>query len=80
VPTEKVSIYTLPIHFNKVLTGSHGGSCRPDIDIPRVVRLNKAGRMRFDGLITHEFPLDKINDAIATVRAGEAGRVLVNLG
>src|SRR5262249_20596926 len=25
VPNEKVSIYTLPIHFNKVLTGSHGG-------------------------------------------------------
>jgi S-(hydroxymethyl)glutathione dehydrogenase / alcohol dehydrogenase len=80
VPTEKVSIYTLPIHFNKVLTGSHGGSCRPDVDIPRIVRLNKAGRMRFEGLITHEFPLEKINDAIATVRAGEGGRVLVSLG
>ena len=25
VPTEKVTINTLPIHFNKVLTGSHGG-------------------------------------------------------
>ena len=25
VPSEKVTIYTLPIHFNKVLTGSHGG-------------------------------------------------------
>ena len=28
VPNEKVSIYTLPIHFNKVLTGSHGGDAR----------------------------------------------------
>ena len=25
VPIEKVTIYTLPIHFNKILTGSHGG-------------------------------------------------------
>ena len=79
VPTEKVTIYTLPIHFNKVLTGSHGGDCRPHIDIPRVIRLNQAGRMSFDGLISHEFSLLEINDAIAAMRGGEAGRVLVNI-
>jgi S-(hydroxymethyl)glutathione dehydrogenase/alcohol dehydrogenase len=80
VPTEKVTISTLPIHFNKVLTGSHGGDCRPHIDIPRVVRLIEAGRMSLEGLITHEFPLANINDAIARARGGEAGRVLVNVG
>src|SRR5215813_13230431 len=48
VPAEKVTIYTLPIHFNKVLTGSHGGDCRPHIDIPRIIRLIKAGRMSLD--------------------------------
>lgn len=80
VPTEKATIYTLPIHFNKVLTGSHGGDCVPHIDIPRIIRLNKAGRMSFEGLITHEFTLEKINDALDTVRSGEAGRVLVDLG
>ena len=37
VPNEKVSIYTLPIHFNKILTGSHGGDARPHIDIPRII-------------------------------------------
>jgi len=79
VPTEKVTIYTLPLHFNKVLTGSHGGDCRPDVDIPRIIRLNAAGRMSFDGLITHEFTLDHINDALDVVRSGEAGRVLVNV-
>jgi len=79
VPTEKVTIYTLPIHFNKVLTGSHGGDCRPHIDIPRIIRLNQAGRMSFEGLISHEFSLLEINDAIAAMRGGEAGRVLVNI-
>ena len=49
VPSEKVTIYTLPIHFNKVLTGSHGGDARPHIDIPRIIRLVKAGRVSFDG-------------------------------
>lgn len=80
VPSEKVTIYTLPIHFNKVLTGSHGGSAAPQVDIPRLIRLNQAGRLSFDGLITHEFPLDQINDALDVVRGGSAGRVLLNVG
>jgi S-(hydroxymethyl)glutathione dehydrogenase/alcohol dehydrogenase len=80
VPAEKVTIYTLPIHFNKVLTGSHGGDAMPHIDIPRLLRLAKAGRLSFDGLITHEFSLDDINAALDMVRSGEAGRVLVNVG
>jgi S-(hydroxymethyl)glutathione dehydrogenase / alcohol dehydrogenase len=80
VPSEKVSIYTLPIHFNKVLTGSHGGDAVPHVDIPRLIRLINAGRLSFDGLITHEFPLDDINAALDVVRGGTAGRVLLRIG
>ncbi|HJU32424.1 MAG TPA: zinc-binding dehydrogenase [Hyphomicrobiaceae bacterium] len=80
VPAEKVSIYTLPIHFNKVLTGSHGGDAVPHVDIPRIVRLHDAGRISFAGLITHEFPLDEVNAALDLVRSGNAGRVLLNVG
>jgi S-(hydroxymethyl)glutathione dehydrogenase / alcohol dehydrogenase len=80
VPSEKVTISTLPIHFNKVLTGSHGGDAVPHVDIPRLIKLNKAGRLSFDGLITHEFPLDDINTALDVVRSGAAGRVLLQLG
>src|SRR5262249_20663757 len=79
VPNEKVSIYTLPIHFNKVLTGSHGGDAKPHIDIPRIIRLVQAGRLSFDGIITHEFALDDINPALDLVRSGKAGRVLLNV-
>ncbi len=77
VPNEKVTIYTLPIHFNKVLTGSHGGDAVPHVDIPRLIRLNRAGRLSFDGIITHEFGLDQINTALDLVRSGNVGRVLV---
>lgn len=80
VPSEKVTIYTLPLHFNKVLTGSHGGDAIPHIDIPRILRLMQAGRISFHGIITHEFPLDRINEALDTVRSGAAGRVLLNIG
>lgn len=76
---DNISIYSLPLHFKKVLKGSHGGSAEPHIDIPRLVGLVKAGRMTLDGLITHEFPFAEINEAIAVVRRGEAGRVIVKM-
>jgi len=76
---DNVSIYTLPLHFKKVLRGSEGGSCEPDVEIPRYVRLMDAGKLSLDGIITHEFPLDRINEAIDVVRSGEAGRVIVSM-
>lgn len=76
---DNISIYSLPLHFKKVLTGSHGGSCEPHIDIPRYIRMCNAGKLDLAGLVTDEFPLDEINDAIDLVRAGGSGRVLVRM-
>ena len=76
---EHVSIYTLPLHFKKVLTGSHGGSAEPHRDIPAYLRLVQAKRLSLDGLITHEFGLDDINSAISTMRGGEAGRCIISM-
>lgn len=76
---DKVSIYTLPLHFKKVLKGSEGGSCQPALDIPRFIRLAQSGRVSLDGLVTHEFALEDINDALDLVRTGQAGRVLVRM-
>lgn len=73
----KVSIYTLPLHFKKVLKGSHGGSSNPAVDIPRFIRLYQAGKLKLDGIITHTFPLKKINQAIELMKGGESGRVAI---
>jgi S-(hydroxymethyl)glutathione dehydrogenase/alcohol dehydrogenase len=76
---DNISIPSLPLHFDRVLTGSHGGGSIPDQDIPRLIRLMEAGKVSFDGLVTHEFPLEEINEAIKLVRSGEAGRVMINM-
>ena len=34
VPVENVTIDTLPLHFNKVLTGSEGGGSAPNLQFP----------------------------------------------
>jgi S-(hydroxymethyl)glutathione dehydrogenase/alcohol dehydrogenase len=74
-----VSIYTLPLHFKKVLRGSHGGNAEPHIDIPRYIRLCNAGKLKLEGLITHEFSLGEINEAIEVVRSGKAGRCIISM-
>lgn len=72
------SLYTLPLHFGKVLRGSHGGGTRPEIDIPRYAALYRAGKLDLEALVTNRYDLDRINDAIADLRAGRVvGRALV---
>ena len=72
------AISTLPLHFEKQLTGSHGGECRPDVDIPRYVRLVREGRLHLAGLVGKRYPLADINTAIADMSSGRlAGRAIV---
>jgi len=79
VPDNKISIYSLPLAFNKILKVSHGGDSEPDKEIPRYVNLVNNGKINFDNLITHEFNLDKINDAISLFRTGLAGRIIIKI-
>jgi S-(hydroxymethyl)glutathione dehydrogenase/alcohol dehydrogenase len=60
--------------------GSHGGDTVPDTDIPRYYQLYKLGKLQLDQLITNRFKLAEINEAVATVRAGQAcGRCVIEM-
>ena len=73
-----VNLYSLPLHFGKVLTGSHGGETMPERDIPRYLALFRAGRLPLKSLITERFALDDINRAIEGMRSGRiAGRCMI---
>ncbi len=76
---DPITIHSLPLHFGKVLTGSEGGSSVPHQDIPRLAKLVEAGKLKLDGLVTDEYPLGAINAALAKVRSGDAGRILVRM-
>jgi Zn-dependent alcohol dehydrogenase len=36
--------------------------------------------MRLGGLVTHTFPLEQVNEAIAALRSGGAARVMLDMG
>lgn len=79
VPNDKILVDSLPLAFDKILKVSHGGDSRPDKDIPRYVNLVKYNKINFDKLITHEFNLDQINEAIKLFRTGLAGRIMIKI-
>jgi S-(hydroxymethyl)glutathione dehydrogenase/alcohol dehydrogenase len=79
VPNKKVKIYTLPLHFDKILKGSHGGSSRPDLEIPRYIKLIESKKMTLNNLITHKFNLKDINKAISLFRSGKCGRIIIKM-
>jgi S-(hydroxymethyl)glutathione dehydrogenase/alcohol dehydrogenase len=72
------SIYSLPLHFGKRISGSHGGEAVPNIDIARYHQLFNIGRIKLKELITEIYSLEKINTAIARMKSGEvSGRCLI---
>jgi len=76
---DNVSIHTLPLHFKKILKGSHGGDSKPHIDIPRYIKLLSTKKINLNSLITHEYSLENINDAVSTLRGGQAGRIIIKM-
>lgn len=78
---DKISIYSLPLHFEKSIAGSHGGETNPSIDIPKYIRLYQNGQLNLNDLVTDRFGLDDINTAIDGMRKGTiAGRCLIEMG
>lgn len=77
---DDATLPTLPLHFEKTLTGSHGGETTPHRDIPRYLKLHAAGKLDLDPLITRRYKLQDINTALDDLRTGKvAGRCMIDL-
>ena len=59
--------------------GSIYGSARPERDFAALLALYRRGRLPLDRLITARMPLDAVEDAFGLMRAGNPGRVVLEL-
>jgi len=74
----KVSFEAVDIADNALrILGSKMGSVRPQVDIPMLAEWYLAGRLKLDELISGRHPLDGINAAVDSTRAGTALRNVV---
>lgn len=78
-PSGAISHYdpiTLAVDSQRII-GSKMGSARIAVDIPWLVSMWQAGRLKLEELVTGRFALDEIDAAIDGVRRGEALRNVV---
>jgi Zn-dependent alcohol dehydrogenase len=61
----------------RVIRGSSYGSARTREDLPRLVSLYQAGKLRIDEMITHRYALEDANEAFRALAAGELGRGVI---
>ncbi len=64
-------------HDNARIVGSKVGSVRPARDMPALAALYLEGRLKLDELVTREYPLDAVNEALDDARRGEAFRNVI---
>lgn len=74
-PAEDLAINALSLVADaKTLMGSYMGSSIPARDIPRYIKLWRAGRLPVEKLLTSVGPLEEINEAMDKLASGEAIR------
>jgi S-(hydroxymethyl)glutathione dehydrogenase / alcohol dehydrogenase len=62
---------------NQRVLGSKMGGARIRDDVPKLIALYEAGVLKLDELISGRYPLERINEAIASVKRGNALRNIV---
>lgn len=66
------------VQQERAVLGCLYGSCRPAEEIPRLLRLAAAGRLRLAELVSRRYGLEQIERAVADARGGLAARVVVD--
>jgi Zn-dependent alcohol dehydrogenase len=77
-PTDTTSFKSMSMVFEeKTLQGSYFGSCVPQVDFPRLLRLYMAGKLKLDELITRRYSIDEAPQAFADLEAARNARGVI---
>lgn len=62
------------VRSEKTITGSLYGSCKPSIDVPKIIDLYRQGLLPLDRMISKTYPLEDIGEAFDDLAAGTLNR------
>jgi Zn-dependent alcohol dehydrogenase len=65
------------IRYERIVTGAYMGGGQLHVEVPKMIALYKAGKLKLDELVSGRFPLEDINKAIDQVVKGEALRNVI---
>jgi S-(hydroxymethyl)glutathione dehydrogenase/alcohol dehydrogenase len=79
--TDQVSINALSLpRTERTIVGSWYGGARPFVDLPKLVDLYLANKIKIDELVSRKYPLDQINEAYDALANGEVARSILTFG
>ena len=73
----KITIDPHELICGKQLIGSWGGGCRPDIDVPLISDIIRKHQLPVERLLSKEYPLESINQALADLENRVITRALI---
>jgi S-(hydroxymethyl)glutathione dehydrogenase/alcohol dehydrogenase len=74
---EEISTRPFQLVTGRVWRGSAFGGAKGRRDVPRIVDWYMSGKVQIDPLITHELPLERINEAFALMHEGRSIRAVI---
>ncbi len=77
--TVELKAFLLPI-FEKKLLGCWYGGANVHLEIPRLLALYRAGKLKLDELVTRRYALEQINEAFADMTSGANARGVIVFG
>ncbi len=76
---DKISLNPHELISGKKISGSWGGSTKPDRDIPIMSEILLPNITKVRDLLTHRYPLENINDAINDLNSGLVFRPIIEM-
>ncbi len=74
---QEISTRPFQLVTGRVWRGTAFGGARGRRDVPRIVDWYMEGKIRIDELITHQLPLERINEAFDLMHRGESIRTVI---
>jgi S-(hydroxymethyl)glutathione dehydrogenase/alcohol dehydrogenase len=74
---EEIATRPFQLVTGRVWRGSAFGGARGRRDVPRIVDWYMDGKIQIDPLITHELPLERINEAFELMHEGRSIRTVI---
>lgn len=80
-PKELVSLsaFGLPFYERRIVGTWYGGA-NVHVDVPKLLSLYRAGKLKLDELVTRTYPLDEVEQAFADMASGANARGVVLFG
>src|SRR3989442_11621247 len=76
--TAEIAVPVMSLVFEeRAIAGSIYGSSRPRHDIPKLIDLYRAGKLKLDELLTRRYPFAEINEGYDALGRGEVARSVV---